>query len=817
MAESPGRHSLGDEIAAVSDRFESVLAELGVVEGRHVRDPGIAPWNIVVLLPFALADALGLPDGVASRMALANAFGAAHFLLHDRLLDGDEELTPAACHLGDASLLEFQKGYARLMSEDSPFWSHLRSYLSEFAHSLEWERRVLRSDAGARAVSAEALPETLRSLGRRMSPLKATAAAAALLSGRTEVLPELESMIDAFHSAYQLSDDLEDLTDDLAGGRWSVPAWIAADRGGLGAPSEWPDAAGMLASACGSGAFGEICDLMLTRYGTAEECARSVGSRTLVHYFAACADRSERAHSWWLRRRSVSMATCEPGTRADHASSGSPQPPHRFEMDGRHFVFDSGSGLLFEADRLAADALKWLRSGAPVSRLGVLRMNHGSAVDEALEEIRALGLGSNARAARPHVERESGPSLTSLACVALNVSGACNLRCDYCYLGASPRTGSAAMSDSTATAAIDLLFRESFGRRDLAVVFFGGEPLLEPGVVERAARYARAMAREHGRNLSLHMTTNGTLLTPDVAAMLSDLNVRILVSLDGGREQHDAHRKTADGLGSHDAVAANLRALPDGTAVSARATVTEESRPLPELVAYLKSLGCRVVHLAPVSGRPLGAAFVERLLGEFEELARNELSAALDGGSPSVGNFVEPILSLELGRRRLAPCGAGARYISVSHDGRLFLCHRFAGDDRFELGHVKLGLDRSRVGSLLGAFSHSVVPCESCWAGELCGGPCFHDVTCDSDDPAGSSSGRCRLIRRVFELSMWLYSSLPDECRDRLTRVAADVIRPEIDVERPEDGPGIGRSDGAAPETVGSGRSRSGAVSQGRG
>ena len=78
------------------------------------------------------------------------------------------------------------------------------------------------------------------------------------------------------------------------------------------------------------------------------------------------------------------------------------------------------------------------------------------------------------------------------------------------------------MSDETARGAVDLLMSESFGERNVSVVFFGGEPLLNPGLIERTARYARGRAESRGVGISLHTTTNGTLLTPDVAGTLHE-------------------------------------------------------------------------------------------------------------------------------------------------------------------------------------------------------------------------------------------------------------------------------------------------------
>jgi radical SAM protein with 4Fe4S-binding SPASM domain len=174
------------------------------------------------------------------------------------------------------------------------------------------------------------------------------------------------------------------------------------------------------------------------------------------------------------------------------------------------------------------------------------------------------------------------------------------------------------------------------------------------------------------------------------------------------------------------------------------------------------------------------AAFAERLISEYGELARSELSAIRSGRAPVAGCFIEPVLSLEMGRQRLSPCGAGARYVSVDYDGRIFLCHRFAGDARCAVGDVDAGLDRRALGALLHSFAERSASCRDCWAFGLCGGPCMYDVDCSEREFAGPGEARCRVTRRVLELSMWLYASLPAESREHLSRAARELGRPEM-------------------------------------
>ena len=169
----------GAECRLVARRFEEIVRS-------DTADPGIAPGNVIILLPYALAGARPFPDclSAARSMAMGNAFGAAHFLQQDRWLDGDESPVPSGARLSDVSFLRFVREYARLFPDSSVFWRHLERYIDEYHASLEWESTVLLSEDGGLAVAEEQLAGTLLKLGRKMSPLKASVVGMALLAGR---------------------------------------------------------------------------------------------------------------------------------------------------------------------------------------------------------------------------------------------------------------------------------------------------------------------------------------------------------------------------------------------------------------------------------------------------------------------------------------------------------------------------------------------------------------------------------------------------------------------------------------------------------
>src|SRR5687768_2203189 len=119
----------------------------------------------------------------------------------------------------------------------------------------------------------------------------------------------------------------------------------------------------------------------------------------------------------------------------------------------------------------------------------------------------------------------------------LNLTHACNLGCSYCFAGEKTDR---AMDPETGRKGLRLaLDRAERGDRALDLAFFGGEPLLEADLLLTLADEARALADERRLRLRLSVTTNGTLLTPELAAALNARGFHVAVSLDGVPEAQD--------------------------------------------------------------------------------------------------------------------------------------------------------------------------------------------------------------------------------------------------------------------------------------
>lgn len=141
----------------------------------------------------------------------------------------------------------------------------------------------------------------------------------------------------------------------------------------------------------------------------------------------------------------------------------------------------------------------------------------------------SLRYTDNAHKARNGVKEGAGPV------VVWNSTRTCNLKCRHCYMSSDAKKYANELTTAEAKQFID----------DLAdfnvpvLLFSGGEPLIRPDFFELADYAAKKGVRPT-------LSTNGTLITPEVARKIKDIGVGYVgISLDGLREVNDKFRGKA--------------------------------------------------------------------------------------------------------------------------------------------------------------------------------------------------------------------------------------------------------------------------------
>lgn len=147
--------------------------------------------------------------------------------------------------------------------------------------------------------------------------------------------------------------------------------------------------------------------------------------------------------------------------------------------------------------------------------------------------------------------------------VVWNSTKRCNLYCAHCYMEAVHKDVPDELTTDEAYRMLDDL--AAFGVP--VVLFSGGEPLVRPDIFDLMRR-----CRELGMRAVL--SSNGTLVTPEVAARIRDIGVSYAgLSLDGLEPVHDKFRGKKGAFQATLAGIRNLKAV--GVKVGLRVTLTK--------------------------------------------------------------------------------------------------------------------------------------------------------------------------------------------------------------------------------------------------
>jgi uncharacterized protein len=149
----------------------------------------------------------------------------------------------------------------------------------------------------------------------------------------------------------------------------------------------------------------------------------------------------------------------------------------------------------------------------------------------------------------------------------LKMHSRCDLACDYCYMyqmadqswRSQPQRMSMAVAGLAATRIAEHVRAHSLD--EISIMLHGGEPLLAgPDLIGHmigAVRDAVGTSTE----VRPFVQTNGVGLDEEYLALFGRLGVKVGVSLDGGQDAQNRHRRYASGRGSYRTVTAGLRLL----------------------------------------------------------------------------------------------------------------------------------------------------------------------------------------------------------------------------------------------------------------
>ena len=288
---------------------------------------------------------------------------------------------------------------------------------------------------------------------------------------------------------------------------------------------------------------------------------------------------------------------------------------HPFEAAGQHFLYMVPSAGVFHVDAPSWEVLRVLDEGPmsveALSESLADRFPAGQVAD-AVDELQAIRAIGDVRLPPTKSLPVMPPENFPLTTMVLNVTNKCNLACTYCYEYGEDKivdtefgAKSKFMSEETARESVDFMFNESGINQVANLTFFGGETLLNFKVLKKTLAYAREKGAVLGKEVRFSLTTNATLLRPEIIEWLVDNEVGVTISIDGPKESQDKFRVFSNGMGSYDLVLPKIKELlKQHTArlIGARVTLTRQNLNVKQIFQHLtEEMGFWSVGFAPVT------------------------------------------------------------------------------------------------------------------------------------------------------------------------------------------------------------------------
>ena len=456
----------------------------------------------------------------------------------------------------------------------------------------------------------------------------------------------------------------------------------------------------------------------------------------------------------------------------------------RFHSDGHDYIFLAADNTIFEMDERIHSVIS--QTGLPkkftrtqlFSSLGYDIDDQDELFSEVLKAKVIMPVNSD-RHKKKFIFEDFNIDLQTLV---FHVTDTCNLGCRYCYYDNAEKNpvSQKTMSYEVAKQAIDFLFEHCGSLKEVIIVFFGGEPLLNMKLISFVVSTANKKAEEKEIKINYALTTNATLLTEKNIDFLRKNKIGVTISIDGFEEAHDRYRCFTDGAPSYKFILPGIKKLISNRGdkpVVARATVAGAASNIRERLEHLLGIGFSEAGFAPVTtGDPsyqLSVSEMDHLLEQFKDLSKTFITYAKKGDFYGFTNLVDNLVVLHEGDKKDYPCGAGLGLFSVDSSGSLYLCQRLTGHPSSRMGNVFSGFDTAA----LKAFRESAniskkKDCQTCWARQLCAGGCYHEALVREGSLMQANYHYCQWIKEWVQTGLEVYGQLAAETPQYLDKLS---------------------------------------------
>ena len=349
--------------------------------------------------------------------------------------------------------------------------------------------------------------------------------------------------------------------------------------------------------------------------------------------------------------------------------------------------------------------------------------------------------------------------------ITLELTSVCNLRCIYCYAngGNRPKTMNWKMAKAGIGWAINKCEEKTF-----SINFYGsGEPLLAFPMMKKSYEYAKEKCDKKSIKLTVQCTTNGTLITEDIAKWFKKVNMKLKISFDGIEELQNKQRPFRDGSQSYPVLKKSIILLNKYKINYATVVcITKDSLfKMSQIVNNLHSLNVKSVVFSRIeeTGRcketGTGSPDFVKFWREYEKASKlaKKYKMMINNNSP-----YKPGVKTKSGELCDYYCKACGHAFNVTARGFITSCfvvtdkNKSFSDAFFygKIGGGKVKIDRKKLEYLRNRRVNNMLKCKDCYAKYFCRGGCLLEEGRNTGSVYKVSGTRCSVMKKRFRDSL---------------------------------------------------------------
>lgn len=351
----------------------------------------------------------------------------------------------------------------------------------------------------------------------------------------------------------------------------------------------------------------------------------------------------------------------------------------------------------------------------------------------------------------------------------LSVTENCNLECPYCYQVNSEydRTFSSKKVGKRELEILKKFIRIHLEKPEIEsfqLAWYGGEPLLEIETIIELNKWAREVCNDLNVLFYSDITTNGVLLTEDIALSLKDSHISTLsITIDGDENEHNKYRYSIKNQETYRTIMANINnaAKYFDIIISYLSKKHDNYKILQTFINIQNSCNYKlrffIGRLENIEGC-LPSSLEQYDIRDFTQY-KNNLHKKM------IKEF------LYIGDRAVHNLGAGYCYANTDYgycltpDLKVFKCQEAIGIDRLSVGHINHNGQFISDNTAWNA-DNLISECKKCELLLSCGGGCRYkrvsgDETCTNGLICKDGSFDYSLTNQTFEnLSMNIHNNI---------------------------------------------------------